>query len=246
MIRNMRGTINGTVPGGQQLVAGQHLRFARCRGRPPEPCVLGSQSVAGPARARPSPGARVSALHGSRQGFQDPLAASSPLARPLAPIEPLHGQSILEVLRTRPLTAPAPGSDRRLSGEAHQVGGHSHRSDHEPRGSLPGLQGRRPGTRPCLHVRREGAHLRARDLPDVSRNRAVRSGASQDRRAIGVPLTPGRSSTSRSLRGSRLPSSGDATRLITAICKQGLRNRLPDRCGASLTNLSQTTEQGPD
>jgi hypothetical protein len=42
---------------------------------------------------------------------------------PLACTEPLHSQSILEVLRTRPLTAPAPGSDRRLSGEAHQVGG---------------------------------------------------------------------------------------------------------------------------
>jgi hypothetical protein len=38
----------------------------------------------------------------------------------------LHGQSILEVLRTKPLMAPAPGSDRRLSGEAHRVGGHSH------------------------------------------------------------------------------------------------------------------------
>jgi hypothetical protein len=56
--------------------------------------------------------------------------------------EPLHGQSILKVLRTRPLTAPAPGSDRRLSGEAHQVGGHPHRSDHEPHGSLPGMPSR--------------------------------------------------------------------------------------------------------
>jgi hypothetical protein len=47
-----------------------------------------------------------------------------PLRTPhnLPPTAPLHGQSILEVLRTKPLTAPAPGSDRRLSGEAHQVG----------------------------------------------------------------------------------------------------------------------------
>ena len=75
--------------------------------------------------------------------------------------EPLHGQSILKVLRTRPLTAPAAGSDRRLSGEARHVGGHSYRSDHEPHGSVPGVQRRRPGARPGMHLRREGAHLRS-------------------------------------------------------------------------------------
>jgi hypothetical protein len=51
--------------------------------------------------------------------------------------DPLHGQSILEVLRTSPLTAPAPGSDRRLSGEAHQTGGQQHSpggpDDHQDR-----------------------------------------------------------------------------------------------------------------
>jgi hypothetical protein len=145
-----------------------------------------------------------------------------PLGQPLTPIEPLHGQSILEVLRTRPLTAPAPGSDRRLSGEAHQVGRHSLRSDHEPQGSLPGLQGRRTGTRSRLHLRRERAHLHARDLPDVPRNRAVGRAASQEHRAIGVPLTPGLNSAPRSLTGSRPSRSGRTPRSITAICKQVL------------------------
>jgi hypothetical protein len=69
------------------------------------------------------PARGLSALHGSRQGFQDPLAASPPHTHTAAGTGPLHGQSILEVLRTRPLTAPAPGRDRRLSGEGHQVGG---------------------------------------------------------------------------------------------------------------------------
>jgi len=59
------------------------------------------------------------------------LAAPLLHAHSPARTEPLHGQRILEVLRTKPLTAPAPGSDRRLSGEALRVGGHSHRSDHE-------------------------------------------------------------------------------------------------------------------
>jgi hypothetical protein len=75
------------------------------------------------------------------------LAVPSRTRTPLARIEPLRGQSILEVLRTRPLTAPAPGSDRRLSGEAHQVGGHSQRSDHELQRSVPGLQRWRLGAR---------------------------------------------------------------------------------------------------
>ena len=75
---------------------------------------------------RPSPGAGLSALYGSRQGFQDPLAAPLLTHINLARVESLHGQSFLELLRTRPLTAPAPGSDRRLSGEGHQVGGHQH------------------------------------------------------------------------------------------------------------------------
>ncbi len=34
------------------------------------------------------------------------------------------------------MTAPAPGSDRRLSGEAHQVGSPRHRSDHEQQGPV--------------------------------------------------------------------------------------------------------------
>src|SRR5258708_32904249 len=75
-------------------------------------------------RGRPSPGAELSALHGTRQGFQDPLAAALRTHTTLAHAQPLHGQSILEVLRTRPLTALAPGSDRRLSVEGHQVAGH--------------------------------------------------------------------------------------------------------------------------
>src|SRR5215469_11441119 len=70
-----------------------------------------------------------------------------------------HGQSILKVLRTKPLTAPAPGSDRRLSGEAHQVGGHppgtGGRHDHHAQAavadlsqrSLPHMPGRRPSPR---------------------------------------------------------------------------------------------------
>jgi hypothetical protein len=91
-------------------------------------------------------------------------------------IGPLHGQSILEVLRTRPLTAPAPGSDRRLSGEALHVGGHSHRSDHGQQGSVPGVQRRRPGARSGMRLRRERAHLHAHDLHHVQRNRP-RTGA---------------------------------------------------------------------
>jgi hypothetical protein len=58
----------------------------------------------------------VSALQGPVKGskilWPDPLAEES-----LTLIDRQHGQSILEVLRTKPLTAPAPSSDRRLSGE---------------------------------------------------------------------------------------------------------------------------------
>jgi hypothetical protein len=104
---------------------------------------LGEPSPNPPVRGRFSPGAAVSALHGSRQGFQDPLAAPLPHAYTPARTEPLHGQSILEVLQTKLLTAPAPDTDRRLSGEGHQVGGHSRRSDHEQHGSLHSLPGRR-------------------------------------------------------------------------------------------------------
>ena len=102
------------------------------------------------------------------------MAASCPLAQPLTPIEPLHGQSILEVLRTRPLTAPAPGGDRRLSGEALHVGGHSHRSDHDPHGSLPGLQGRPTGARTGMRLRRGRAHLYTYDLHCVHGQRRAR------------------------------------------------------------------------
>ena len=52
------------------------------------------------------PAQELSALHGTRQWFQDPLAASLPHADIPARTELLHGQSILELLRTRPLTAP--------------------------------------------------------------------------------------------------------------------------------------------
>jgi len=102
------------------------------------------------------------------------LAASSRLARRSRPSKPRHGQSILEVLRTRPLTAPAPGSDRRLSGEARQVGGHSHRSDHEPQESVPGVQRWRPGARLGMHLRRERAHLHTCDLHRVHGQRRAR------------------------------------------------------------------------
>ncbi len=134
-------------------------------------------------RGRPSPGAGVSALHGSRQGFQDPLAASSRLARRSRPSEPRHGQSILEVLRTGPLTAPAPGSDRRLPGEGHQVGGHRHRSDHEPNGSLPGMSRWWLGARTGMHLRREQAHLHTRELHRVHGQRRAR--CVPDRKVIG-------------------------------------------------------------
>ncbi len=53
-------------------------------------------------RGRPSPGAELSALHGTRQGFQDPLAAALRTHTNLAHAKPLHGQSILEVLRMPP------------------------------------------------------------------------------------------------------------------------------------------------
>jgi hypothetical protein len=102
---------------------------------------------------------------------------------PPACAKPRHGQSILEVLRTRPLTAPAPGGDRRLSGEAHQVGDHSHRSDHEPHGSVPGVQRRRPGARPGMHLRWEGAHLHAGDLRSMHGQRRTR--CVPDRTVIG-------------------------------------------------------------
>jgi hypothetical protein len=90
--------------------------------------VPGSQSAAGlgcgphPAREyQPSTGA----VKGSKILW--PLLFRTHTNPPRT--EPLHGQSIFEVLRTKPLTAPAPGSARRLSSEAHHVGSHSHKSD---------------------------------------------------------------------------------------------------------------------
>lgn len=143
---------------------------------------------------RPSPGAEVSALHGTRQGFQDPLAAPLHTHRHLACMELLHGQSILEVLRTRPLTGPAPGSDRRLSGEAHHVGRHSHRSDHEPHGSVPAVQRRRPGARPGMHLRRERPHLHTGGLHRMPRHRKHdrRAPPPAGRKSVGItgPSTP--------------------------------------------------------
>ena len=123
---------------------------------------------------RPSPGAEVSALHETRQGFQDPLAASSRTHTTPARMQLLHGQSILKVLRTKPLTAPAPGSDRRLSGEGHQVGGHRHRSDHEPQRPVPGMRRWRPGARQGMHLQRERAYLHTRDLRHVHGQRGAR------------------------------------------------------------------------
>jgi hypothetical protein len=137
-------------------------------------CPMRPANTTGGRGRRPSPGAEVSALHGTRQGSQDPLAAPVPHAHTLTRTEPLHGQSILEVLRTRSLTAPAPGGDRRLSGEAHQVGAHPHRSDHEPHGSLPGVPRRRPGPCTGMHLRREGAHLHTCDLHCVHGQRRAR------------------------------------------------------------------------
>jgi hypothetical protein len=129
-----------------------------------------------PARKyQPSTGA----VKGSKILWPRPLSTHINLGR----TQPLHGQSILEVLRTRPLTAPAPGSDRRLSGEAHHVGGHSHRSDHEPHGSLPGMQRRRPGARTGMHMRRQRAHLHAHDLHRVHGQRRAR--CVPDRKVIG-------------------------------------------------------------
>ena len=72
---------------------------------------------------------------------------------------------------TRPLTAPAPGSDRRLSGEGHQVGGHRARSGHEQQRSVHGVRRRRPGARPGMHLRYERTHLHTRDLHGVRRQR---------------------------------------------------------------------------
>jgi len=125
-------------------------------------------------RGRPSRGAEVSALHGSGQGFQDPLAAPLRVHTNLACLEPLHGQSILEVLRTRPLTAPAPGSDRRLSGEGHQVGSPRRRSGHEQQRQVRDVRRRRLGPRPGMHVPWERAHLPAHDLHRVQRQRRAR------------------------------------------------------------------------
>ncbi len=146
-------------------------------------------------------------------------ASSCPLAQPLTPIEPLHGQSILEVLRTRPLTARAPGGDRRLSGEALHVGGHSYRSDHDPHGALPGLQGRRTGPRFRVHLRRGRAHLYTYDLHCVHGQRSARCVperkviSGQSRSATGTANRPLPAATQvielaeRSLRASGQPSS---------------------------------------
>ena len=96
----------------------------------------------------PSPGAEVSAFHRSCQGFQDPLAAPvlSPGRRPVRQGcgRPNHLGS---PCGTRPLTTPAPGSDRRLSGEAHQVRRHQPqpRSHHDTDAGHPSPD----QTRPC-------------------------------------------------------------------------------------------------
>jgi hypothetical protein len=115
----------------------------------------------------------------------------SPLAQPLPPAQPRHGQSIFEVLRTMPLTAPAPGSDRRLSGEAHQVGGHPHRSDHEPHGSVPAVPRRQLGTRATMLLRRERAHLHTGDLPRLALRAQMRASDLGFCRFVAGQSTPG-------------------------------------------------------
>jgi hypothetical protein len=51
--------------------------------------------------------------------------------------------------------------------------------------------------------------------------------SSEDRRAISVPLALGRGGIQRSVTDSRPPSSDSVGRLITAICKQGVRGSSP-------------------
>jgi hypothetical protein len=63
--------------------------------------------------------ASTGAVKGSEILWPRPFALTLSLTHP----ELLHGQSILEVLWTMPLTAHAPGSDRRPSGEGHLVAG---------------------------------------------------------------------------------------------------------------------------
>ena len=153
----------------------------------------------------------------------------SPLAQPLPPAQPRHGQSIFEVLRTMPLTAPAPGSDRRLSGEAHHVGGHPHRSDHEPHGSVPAVPRRQLGTRATMLLRRERAHLHTGDLPSVRRHwnqearprrRAPRRSSPMIRNIRGT-ISAVRAGTGYVWRGGRGNSPS---------CNGGLRSRVPDTC----------------
>jgi hypothetical protein len=125
---------------------------------PIRPSVPGDQGTVKAKTPRLAALTRRASISPPREPSRDPRSFgrySPVLTHAPAYAKPLHGQSILEVLRTRPLTAPAPGSDRRLSGEAHQVGGNSHRSDHEPRGTLPGLPRRWPGARTRMHVRRQ-------------------------------------------------------------------------------------------
>ena len=123
------GTISGPRPGPADTDKAAMCGSAKNSSRSRTDNLLSAMSLS-VGRGTDNPGRAAfarrgrSALHGSRQGFQDPLAAPLRTHTNLAHTEPPHGQSILKVLRTTPLTAPAPGSDRRLSGEAHQVGAH--------------------------------------------------------------------------------------------------------------------------
>jgi hypothetical protein len=123
----------------------------RGRGSTPRACWPGPRTPAGASATSPSSRTRVAggSLHPARECQPSSGAVKGSkilwphppgLARRSRPSEPRQSQSILGVLRTRPLASPAPGSDRRQSGEAHQVGGRSHGSDHEPQRSLPGMR----------------------------------------------------------------------------------------------------------
>ena len=102
------------------------------------------------------------------------------------------------------MTAPAPGSDRRLSGEAHQVGRHSHRSDHEPHESVPGIWRRWPGARSGMHLRRQRAHLHTSGLHRVPRHRR---GEHDQGLSLGPPgVQPRMQPSTQTLADTRRPS----------------------------------------
>ena len=130
-----------------------------------------------------------------------------PQAYTLTSRELPHGQSILEVLRTKPLTAPAPGSDRRLSDEGHQVGGHRARSGHE-QASVHSVRRWRPGARPGMHLRRQGTHLYAHHLHHLRRHRTQQAVTGSTKRCILEVWTVRRRQRPGEMR--HLPAAADA------------------------------------